>query len=66
MGQWAGSLGDLLSSSKSSLAMMLSEFDLVVDYSQIFVLLASLAKRVVEWTDEHVAQGFAGPPRQRS
>jgi hypothetical protein len=42
--------------------MMLSEFDLAVDYGQIFVLLPSLAKPVLLWTDEHVAQGFAWSP----
>ena len=42
--------------------MMLAEFDLTVDYGQIFVLVSSRARPVLRWTDEHVAQGFAWSP----
>ena len=42
--------------------MMLAEFDLSVDYGQIFVLCPSLGEPVLQWTEEHVAQGFAWSP----
>ena len=42
--------------------MLLAEFDLAVDYGQIFVSRPSPARPVVVWTDEHVAQGFAWSP----
>jgi hypothetical protein len=42
--------------------MMLAEFDLTVDYGQIFVLRPSLANSILQWTEEHVAQGFAWSP----
>jgi hypothetical protein len=42
--------------------MVLAEFDLAVDYGQIFAFRPSVARPVVVWTDEHVAQGFAWSP----
>ena len=42
--------------------MVLAEFDLAIDYGQIFVFGPSVVRPVVVWTDEHVAQGFAWSP----
>ncbi|HEY9344265.1 MAG TPA: competence protein ComJ [Inquilinus sp.] len=41
---------------------MIAEFELTVSYTQVVVYVSGITPPDFEWTDEHVAQGFAWMP----
>ncbi len=41
---------------------MIAEFELAVSYTQVVVYVSGITPPEFDWTDEHVAQGFAWMP----
>jgi Competence protein J (ComJ) len=42
--------------------MIIDQFDVTVSYTQIVVFVSGITPPEFDWTDEHVAQGFAWMP----